>query len=236
MHSFCFAILRRGSVFALLALIPAFTSAKAPYPAWQWITHYYEDPDPAQFIPSLFELSRNGFFDMPGHVPLGIGFIATLFRQNPDEVDAWLLYCRALPEQERRLLFSALWYSGHPKGAEYLQYYAEVLLDGEMAQQLSGILESRPSLDDRIVHNTSSLYAQWGVFLATGEAAPLNAIFLGLSTTPDISMNDRWWLARSAAEHERVIEICRREMERKPAEIQDIMGLVIYAQENVTSS
>ena len=62
--------------------------------AEDWLNHYYENPHPERFESAINELSRRGYFEQPGHVPLAIGFIAGMFRQNPEQIDLWVMNCR----------------------------------------------------------------------------------------------------------------------------------------------
>lgn len=214
-------------VAALLAATTSGAVSRPDYSAWEWINHYYEAPQPERFVESIFELSRNGYFEQPHHIPVGIGFVASLFRQNPDRVDEWLLYCKALPAHHQRLIFASLWYSGHPKGTEILEAHAAVTENPQLRALIERLLARSPVLEDTTVHSGRSLHLQWGVFLATGDEATLRAIFEAVGDNDAIPLPQRWQLARNAAKHPRVREYCRRAAELETGMVGDVMRTVL---------
>jgi hypothetical protein len=191
--------------------------------AEEWLNHYYQNPQPEQFVPALFELSRSGYFEQPGHVPLAIGFIAGVFEQNAEQIDQWLMYCRALPPAHQRLVASALWYSGHPKGANYLRAYAR-MVSPEMRGEIERLLASEPALRETGVLSGSSMNLQWGAFLATGDSQHILNLLTALgSGEPGLSTAARLALAEKAATHPRVYEICQAQLARQPVNVRDQM-------------
>src|SRR5688500_2441027 len=91
-----------------LAIASPFT-AKAAQSAQTWLETYYIHPQPARTPAAFQALSREGYFDRPGNIPIAIGFFATVFAQNRDRVDHWLLEISSLPLRHHRLLAVALW-------------------------------------------------------------------------------------------------------------------------------
>ena len=217
-------------VLTLFSLLLTSTSfARGPYPAWDWIEHYYENPQPEKFITSIYELSRNGYFELPGHTVLAMGFIASVFRDNPNQLDEWLLYCRSLPDSHKRLIVSALWCSGHPKGEEYLRFYAQSVVGPRMASRLLRTLDSSPPLYSQTIDSSRVVYFRWGAFLATGNVEALDEIFLALNTIEGLTASDRWWVARKASLHQDVVAHCRAELDRAPSALRESMETVIIS-------
>jgi hypothetical protein len=205
---------------AALVLLQIPAQAARPSAAEEWLTHYYENPQPERFVTSIYELSRSGYFEQPGHVPLAIGFIGSLFAQNPEQIDQWVVLCSGLPRAHQRLMASALWYSGSRKGVEYLQAYSRVV-DPAMRAEIEQLLATKPSLRDADVHSTSSMNLQWGAFLATGESGHITKVLAALgSDDPGLSTSVRLALAEKAATHERVYQICQDELTRQTAEVR----------------
>ena len=215
------------AVAVTLAVTTSGASSRPDYSAWQWFNHYYENPQPDLFVESMFELSRNGHFEQPYQISVALGFITSLLRQNPDRVDEWLLYCRALPERHQRLVFAALWYAGHPKGTEILQTYAETTENPRLRTLLEGLLASSSSFDQAQVNTSLSLHVQWGVFLATGDQAPLQAIFAAVGDNHQIPLQLRWQLMQDAARHERVRDYCEQLAEHEPGLLGEVMRTVL---------
>lgn len=222
-HRFVFA---SGLVAVLLAFATGAQAASSS--ASGWIENYYQQPAPDQFASAVFELSRSGYFEQPGHVPLAIGFIASVFQQNPNRVQEWMGVNRVLPVAHQRILVSALWYSGHEKGADYLRAFARSASPG-LRRDIDSLLAGAPNLQHADVRSDQSLNLQWGVFLATGDTAPVRHILAALATSDNARLNQdvRWSLAQNAAQHERVLAICRDELSRQPNEVRETLRAVI---------
>ena len=217
-----------GLVAGLLAFASGAHAATQPS-AEAWLAHYYQQPAPDRVAPAIFELSRSGYFEQPGHVSLAIGFLASIFAQHPERVNEWMSVSRVLPVAHQRLLASALWYSGHPRGATELRALARSAAP-EVRRELDAMLRSAaPSLAQADVRSEQSLNLQWGAFLATGEQAPVRHILAALGSTDNsqLSQNVRWSLAQNAAQHERVLAICRDELARQPNAVRETLRAVI---------
>src|SRR5688572_4207255 len=109
--------------FAIVAAIALASSlaARAEISAQAWLESYYLNPQPEQIGRAVHSLSRQGYFEKPGHTAVAIGFLSSVFAQNPQRVDGWLVEFNGLPLQHQRLVASALWQAGHPMGAQLLR-------------------------------------------------------------------------------------------------------------------
>src|SRR5947208_15763298 len=107
-------------VVAGLALASSI-AARAEISAQGWLETYYLNPQPAELARQVHQLSRDGYFEKPGHVAIAIGFFSTVFAQNPERVDSWLTELKGLPLAHRRLVAAALWQAGNPRGSEMLR-------------------------------------------------------------------------------------------------------------------
>jgi hypothetical protein len=207
-----------GISAALILLQTPASAAPRVSAAEEWLNHYYENPQPEKFVSSVFELSRSGYFEQPGHVPLAIGFLGGIFAQNPEQVDQWVVMLSALPRAHQRLVASALWYSGSTKGVEYLRAYSRVV-DPAMRAEIDQLLTTKANLRETEVRSTSSLNLQWGAFLATGDARHVTQVLAALgSDQPGLSAAARYALAEQALAHERVYQICQDEATRQTGE------------------
>jgi len=221
---------RVALILALLALAGAQGRAEAQSCGRSWLQNYSTHPSPDQFVPAVFELSRTDYFAMPNRVLIGLGFFSSLFRQNPDYVDEWLYYSRMLPERERRMIISALWMAGHPKGEEFLRLYMDRVVRPESAAKLEKVLAPKEAAENpRRAKGLSSLYVQWGEFLATGDEEILRDIMTALTNDSRMTVRDRWWLACTAAQHQRVIIWCEEHAADAPPDLKDAIRLVVQA-------
>jgi hypothetical protein len=222
-----------GSSLAVALLASSASLQAAPSSsAEQWLNDYYKNPAPQQFSGAIQELSDSGYFEQPGHVPLAIGFIASVFAQNPNRVNEWMDMSSTLPEAHQRLMAAALWYSGNPRGADYIRAASRESRPG-LRQELRSAIASNAELRAAQVRSSSSMNLQWGVFLATGDKAPVQNILaaLGSGSQSELGQNVRWSLAQNAAQHPRVIAICRDELSRQPNAAKETLRAVILESE-----
>ncbi len=207
----------KAILVAGLALASAF-AARADTSARAWLENYYTNPQPERLPQAVLELSWNGYFEKEGNIPLAIGFLSTVFAQNPKRVDAWLLELDSLPLAHQRLIASALWQAGHPLGSEMLNSLSE---DSSIRRQIVRLAAapSRP-IQETPVLSPQSMNLQWGAFLATGSDKPIIAIMEGMGEHPSLDAAARVSLAQNAATHPRVMEICRVQLDKQPAAVQ----------------
>jgi hypothetical protein len=219
------------SLFACLAIASPSKALAAPS-AQAWLETYYVDPQPARTPEAFQTLSREGYFDRPGNIPIAVGFFATVFNQNPDRVDHWLLELSNLPLRHHRLLAAALWQAGHPLGSELMRVLGENSPLRFEIQRLAE-LESRTVLQTPVL-SPSSMNLQWGAFLASGDDRYIINIFDSLGANePGLDVAASAALARHAVEHPRVLEICRAELDRQPGEVQSVLRAAVnVAQES----
>src|SRR3954468_20975787 len=123
---------------SLLCLLVVVTSAaRAELSAAGWLETYYLNPEPAELPRNIRQLSRDGYFEQPGHVALAIGFIGSIFAAHPAEVDGWLLQLNGLPLRHQKLIVAALWQAGHPLGAELLPLLGQLDRNHEQLAEMA---------------------------------------------------------------------------------------------------
>ena len=83
---------------------------------------------------------------------------------------------------------------------------------------------------DTPVRSPASMRLQWGAFLATGDERHIVSILeaFGLNE-PTLNSAARMSLARHAAAHPRVMEICRAQLDRQPDEIRGELRAALQA-------
>lgn len=206
---------------ASLALVCSF-AARADIHAQAWLETYYLNPQPDTVAANIKALSHDGYFEKPGHTAIGIGFLATVFAQNPTRVESWLGDFAALPAHHQRLVAAALWQAGHPGAGDLLRAMSanssvrsEVLRLADTPAQLIG---------DTSVRSASSMNLQWGAFLAGGDERHIVRILEALgSGEPGLDATARVAIADHASAHPRVMEICQAQLDRQPEEVQGVL-------------
>ncbi|MCX6953333.1 MAG: hypothetical protein NTV51_14360 [Verrucomicrobia bacterium] len=217
----------KALVVAGLALASSLV-ATAGTPAQAWLENYYQNPRPAELSRSIHSLSHSGWFEQEGNVATGIGFLATVFAQNPERVTGWLSDLSDLPLEHRRLVAASLWQAGNPYGAELLKGLAgKSAVRGEVVA-----LASKPvrSVATTPVLSPSSMNLQWGAFLASGNDRHVVAILEAMGTDrPGLDLAARQSLAQNVAAHPRVLEICRIQLDRQPESVRSEVRAALNA-------
>jgi hypothetical protein len=190
----------------------------------QWVSHYYEAPQPDLVVPAVFALSRSGYFEQAGQPATAIGFLSTVFAQNPDKVSGWMRAFRELPASHQRVTAAALWYSGLPgndRGLRALARQSSPEVRTEIEQLLATTVVP---VSQTPVLSESSLNLQWGAFNASGEQQHIvNALAALGSGETGLTSTVRNSLAQKATSHERVYEICQAQLANQPAGVRDQM-------------
>ena len=218
------SVVTAGLALALSVAAHATSSAQA------WLENYYKNPQPAQLVANVYDLSQEGYFTTAGQPAIAIGFFAAVFAQNPAKVDQWFAQFRDLPVADQRLLASALWQSGNAKGREQL-----VRLSNDSGLRLEVVrLAHQPatSLAQTPVRSSSSMNLQWGAFLATGSEQHVTSILTALGRgEPELTEATRYALAEHAAAHPRVLAICRDQLDRQPASVRTLLQATVQSVE-----
>ncbi len=211
----------------MLALAGSLSAAPASRQSgrWQqWMNNYYLNPQPELVVQAAHALSSTGYFEQPGAVATSIGFFSQVFAAHPERVDSWLARTGDLPQNHRRLIAVAAWYSGHASGEKLVRqlgvssaYRAEI---ERTVSRVQGNVATTPVLSE------SSMNLQWGAFLATGADEHVVSILTGMGRG-NLAESARVVLAFNAAQHDRVLEICRQQLDRQPNEVRSILRTVI---------
>jgi hypothetical protein len=202
---------------ALASLVPAHAASSAQ----ALLENYYLQPQPATVPRIVHALCAEGYLEKPGQSAVAIGFLGTLFAQNPERVDGWLLELNGLPMAGHRLIAAALWQAGNPLGADMLRHLGEFSPVRAEVQRLAATSSEPVAVTP--VRSSSSMNLQWGAFLATGDERYIVNVLAALGTRPNLDSAARYALAREAAAHPRVFEICQAQLSKQPAETQAVL-------------
>lgn len=211
------------STYALEKLVAVESAAE--HNTLTWISQYYKNPQPEVLVKRAYILSDMGYFEGEGQPAQAVGFFAAIFTQHPEKVDGWIASFRGLPAKHQRLLASAAWLAGNPRGASRLQ---ELSTDSDRAA-VANLLSQKPtSLAQATVQSQSSMYMQWGAFLATGQENHIIAILTAVGEkAPGLAESARLSLAMNAAQDDRVMEICQTQLDKQPKDVQEVLRAAI---------
>ena len=218
------SVVTAGLALALSVAAHATSSAQA------WLENYYKNPQPAQLVANVYDLSQESYFTTADQPAIAIGFFAAVFAQNPAKVDQWFAQFRDLPVADQRLLASALWQSGNAKGREQLVRLSN---DSGLRSEVVRLAhQPATSLAQTPVRSSSSMNLQWGAFLATGSEQHVTSILTALGRgEPELTEATRYALAEHAAAHPRVLAICRDQLDRQPASVRTLLQATVQSVE-----
>ncbi|MEO8207097.1 MAG: hypothetical protein ABI615_13025 [Chthoniobacterales bacterium] len=149
--------------------------AKAEAPSAAWYTYYYMDPQPDKFTTEVRNMSQKGdLTKVDAQQPL-IAFFSRVMAQNPDKISPWMKELENLPPNDKRVLYSAIWFSNTPQGKEF---FITNKLPGYLKKEPPDILKTQPD-------SPSSLDMLWGYFMATGDPKAIRGIVSALSLSKD---------------------------------------------------
>jgi hypothetical protein len=214
--------------FAACLSLAAFPALRAAEFGCQWMENYYRHPAPNAFVEAVCSLSNDGYFEDPAGQYAAFGFFATVFQQNPKQVDSWLHASRFLPISTRRTLAIAAWLAGDPSGERRVRELSSTF-KYPVRTEVDRLLAAKPmSVYETQVVSEDSMNVRWGAFLASGDERHILSVLEALgSNEPGLATSARFALAQDAASHPRVLEICREQLDRQPQSIRTELRAVV---------
>jgi len=206
-----------------------------------WLTHYYEAPQPKLVSRAILVLSKEGALQKEETAPVTFGFLAGILAKNKAIAPSLVKDLTALPDEEQKILVLGIWYSGRPDTKKLLQGLLATMPANK--DNVDNLLRGTPVLLTQIplLQGSWVVDGLWGNFMATGDAEPVKRIMAALPwadlqvTSVELSVGRaaRWSLIAHAAQHPRVLAICRREVTKQPPEVAKALKEVIAeAEEN----
>ena len=175
----------------------------------------------------MLSASRNGLFRDTHVVPPFFGFLAGWFSQNWKSADGVVEKLTALPAEDQEVLVLGLWYSGSPESKTVLaKYTPQMPTQGKLISEL--ISSAQPMITEiPLEKGPWVLDALWGNFMSTGREQPVIRIISALAWAKIqgdlprlvVGGSARWSLISNAAQHPRVLEICRSQIKIQPANV-----------------
>ena len=124
------------------------------------------------------------------------------------------------------MMASALWYSGNAKGEQKLLALARSAAPDSRHEIEQLVAKPITDVANNPVLSDSSMNLQWGAFLASGEERNVINILAAIGRG-QIGDSARVSLAFNAAQHDRVLQICRAQLDKQPNEVRSILRAVI---------
>jgi len=157
---------------------PGETPEREPDPDHDWLTYYYQNPEPEKLIEQIRKWSDGRILSDERARPALVGFLSQVFRQNRDKIKEWYLDISDLPPEDMQTIRLALIFSRTSEGDD-------IIKEGDV----EGILENRPpKVLEMSMRQLPTFDMLWGYFYATGsEAVIQRMIFLFRYEEMDLS-------------------------------------------------
>jgi hypothetical protein len=221
-----FLIFVSGSVFA--------SSFKSQEEIANWVTYYYVKPEPERVVDAVKYLGEAKLLKS-GSMPSLFGFLAGVFRSNPQKVNAWVDQLSTLADEEFSSVLMGLWYADLPFSKEKIK--AAVAQRPALKTSFSFVENGQPMpvTEMPLEQGTWVLDSLWGNFMATGTDEPVIRMMKALpwiDVKGDINRlmvggAARWSMTSNAAQHKRVLEICTQQAKSQPKDIAQRLEQII---------
>ncbi len=202
-----------------------------------YTAYYYETRQSGLISRSMEFIDSSNLVDDESTHSSIVGFYSEVFRQNPDEIWAWIDTIDGMENVDsRRVFWKALWMANLTAGTEYFRSKIENE-KVEAIEELNSYLSSAPPVPVNLTPEVpGELDLQWGAFFASGDVKYVDniidaALLYNQRIDPDIFYTAalaKWSLCSNSLHHEPVSAalIARREDSDTSATtiLQDILN------------
>ena len=143
-----------------------------------WLTSYYQNPQPDRFVAEVRKMSGRGTLS----APVTVAFLSRVLAKQPAKIPAWMAALADLSDSDKEVLHKAIWLSGTGAGKAYLKDHA-----------LASLLKTPvPDMLNEEIDSPDVLDMLWGCFFATGDEAPVRRIVSALKYSKYAGALDRY--------------------------------------------
>lgn len=201
----------------------------------QWLTFYYQNPEPKLIPDAVRYMSQSGILDNDGAIAPIFGFLSGTFRDNPDKMASWVKQLNSLKEQHFGVVILGVWYAALPESRKTV--YALLEKRPKLKANFAFLYTGEPMSVEQIPLEEGPwvLDALWGKFMATGNSTPVERIITTLPWVDAKGDTNRlliggaanWSLTSNAVQHKRVLDICEGVLQRQGADVSTRLEEVI---------
>ena|ERR1051326_2834129 len=203
------------------ASAPANTAITTEGQLDEWMSHYYEHPQPGLTCSAISFMSVKGIISPDNGLPTAT-FFARLLEQNPSRAQEWRECFTLAGDDAATTIAFALWMT---KNESELKGMLAAKPDARVEENLREIGQhAPPDLMKDEIDTPTFLDMLWGSFFATGDEKYVFRVIEALAFLDDkrdvqktlIGSAARWSLASNAAQHKRVMQICEEQQQKSP--------------------
>lgn len=206
-----------------------------------WLDTYYQQPQPRQFLEVMQAAGKQGLLSQEYRWNELTGFVAGIVGRNPDLAAPLVDLLQTLPATQRQPFIVGLVYANNADSRAALKK-----LGDRLPEYKAGIarymLLPNPDITKvlPLEGNPGAIDANWGYFLATGDARPVVRIMSALpwstlkedgtpQTLSRIAVGRAAFasLRSKAVQHPRVLAICWEQTRKQPKNVAGPLRQVI---------
>jgi hypothetical protein len=202
----------------------------------QFVSHYYQKPEPGRVVPSLLFLAHET--GLPGaEAPERSGLVAfygALFRQDEGLATSSTKDLAALAERSE-FLWQALWFAGTPGNRSLLETLGPPA--GSPRREAWEDLRKANPPDPLTmkVEDPGAIDVFWGSFFATGDPRFVLRVIGALALDPSehdaqkirIRASAETSLVSNARRHEKVRETCKARLTKEPKAVRKVLEQIV---------
>ncbi|MDH3579612.1 MAG: hypothetical protein OEM91_03190 [Hyphomicrobiales bacterium] len=146
----------------------------------EWMYKYRSKPKPNRVPDAVRAMKKLGFLRDSEKSEFFVGFIAGVLGANQPKARSLVRRMFPMPAKEQAVIIKAIAYSGLPDWQALLTEFAPRMPHRKplIEQYLSG--EKKPLMEQPLEEGTSTLYALWGYYVATGYYDPVVRVIAAL--------------------------------------------------------
>lgn len=157
-----------------------------------------------------------------------------IFAQNSKELPAWIEELKSLRQSHKNLIWTALWMANTTEARSQMVIVAKQCMPYEQAAIAKNTQKVVP-LETMEVSSPVILDMLWADFFATGDERYVKRIMTVLPASNQagqpgasaiMSGVAKWSLCCNAHQHQRVLEICKKEMNNQPP-LREVLSQIV---------
>lgn len=156
------------AIFLTLLSITLFSQENVKFDYNNWLTYYYQHPQPENFVTAINTMDKNGVFKNKKALSPIIVSLGQIISQNPHKLASWMIELKEHRSRNVTLWDSILFYANLEEAKHYISN-AEL-----KKRKFTPVYEMKPNAPCILDMN-------WGYFMVTGKKEPIRNIIKALN-------------------------------------------------------
>lgn len=236
----------RNIVYRLLIFAPFFCISiafcdeacfKSEEDFTNWITYYYQNPEPEKILPAIKYYCDSAMFNETGLIMPTVAFFAALFR-NDTKLMEKIYYEISVNSSDNLKIFilNVLWLTNTTDSQELMKKSRTQWKSEEIQSVIEDLSRNQPQdILTSPIEIAWQLDMLWATFFATGDSKPVKKIISVLYLMEDKNSVENvvvggaanWSLTSNAMQHKKVYEICKEELKTSNGRTKEMLEAII---------